>query len=1344
MRHAPEALGNGRFGQKHFDMGAVMVKRGRATFVLVLLMSTLVAVPGGTFRASDARAQTQSPPNFVFVLTDDQRWDTVGRCTGGFDKDDLHAGTDSCMPQLQQLLMRNGTTFKRGYVTTSVCCPSRASILTGQYARHTRVVDNGGYRLFDESSTLATWLDAAGYRTANFGKYMNGYGGLGTPPLHVPPGWDTWRALWDGNSNVGYHNFTLIEKTDGGAPVLNTYTSPSTSHEPCAAGNFYSTDLWCHQALQFMRADTTNPFFLLFSATSPHLPANTARRHNNYYNDLPIDMYPSFNAAPSPNPPSWMSTEPLASGTLAMWQREHRNMLSVNLAVDDTIGYLYRELEADGRLDNTVFIFMSDNGFARGEHRYDNKGCAYEECHLVPFVISCPTGVCPGAQADTVDETNFVTNIDLAPTIAELAGATPTLVPDGSSLVPLLNGDSSGWRNEFLLEDQGTWGLNQPLGILHRAADGHIYKYVKYLRVATDFELYDLTTDPWELTNLSGDGVHTEIENHLAGRVDSMFTAPEITVTSGPNGTIPSNSATYTWTSDEPAEFFCSIDSEDLEPCGSGTSGSVTYEGVSLMFHIVRIAGTDGDNNSSVPVRRGFWAARDTTPPPAPTFTVTPPNPGPTDGAFEFTAEAGATLSCSLDGAAATTCTSPFTFTGLEGGDHSLSVTAADAAGNTSAPATYAWSVEVGVPDPPTITERPGTVSSTETTFAFEHANNVRFECSLDAAVFADCTSPTTYTGLSEGPHDFAVVAVSAGGRSDPTTASWQVVDTTAPVPPTFIDTPGDVSGVDVTFDFGHDEPGVTFTCSLDDAAFTPCESPVSHTVAGGPHTFSVVATDAAGNASLPATHGWDVDTTPPDAPTFTSTPGPTSDASVGFSFTSEPDASFECALDGSEFAGCVSPKNYTALSLSDHVFEVRAIDAVGNTGPSALHAWTVEDLTPVAPPVITVFPTDPSRGSATFEFRHDAPGTTFRCALDAGSLADCSSPATFTDLAEGQRTFSVVAVDGTGRVSDPATFTWTVDVTAPAAPSLTFTSLAANDSSVRLDFGSDDAGATFECRLDAAAFAPCTSPREYSGLTGGSHTFEVVAIDAAGNTSDAAQRTWVVTTGDSTPPEVTINGNADALVPQTRTGAAWSGSDDAGIVRYELFRRTGTEGIQEQMALSSPTATNFIFDGDVGATYCFEVLAYDAAGNVGSSGERCRAVPYDDRSAPVVYTAGVTQQSAAGAFESTLTQLTTAGHEATFSFTGRRFGIMARQTPASGIAELRLDGDFVRNIDFYAANQRDRSYVWQQPVPEGAHTITLRWTGTRNAASTGTALHLDGIGAITQGAALAATVQRA
>jgi N-acetylglucosamine-6-sulfatase len=728
-------------------------------------------------------AAADPKPNFVLILTDDQRWDTIGRCLNGFDGSAYNAGSDSCMPFLQSRLVPNGTTFTRGYVTTSQCCPSRASILTGQYARHTGVLNNAGFNNFKDASSIATWLDDAGYRTSLVGKYLNGYGEANTnpptPANYIPPGWDSWHAFW---GIPTYTTYSLVEKEPGVAAVTNSYTGTATAPVPCAPTANYLTDRLCRRALDFMAADTQDPFFLYFAPFSPHAPTTAPSRWNGFYNGVATPQYPNFNVVPTPNTPTWLPPSPLSATTLSNLQSRFRQSLSMNRAVDDAIEQFSLQLEADGRLDNTVFIFMSDNGFAFGEHRHSDKGCAYEECHKVPYVVACPPAVCPGVIEGQVDTQDLALNIDLAPTIAELAGATPTLRVDGRSLVPLLTGQqpNPAWRTRFLLEDQGIEEIVKgPFGILSTESDGHVYKLIGYQKKPNDHELYDLTNDPWELNNLWNVAAYASIQANLNATMNDMKTAPVVTL-SGPSGDITGDVALFSWTASQSSSIECRLDTASYQVCGSGTSGSVLLTGLEPGAHTFDLRGVDPDNNVSATQTKSFNVLdeEDKTPPAAPTFTQTPPNPSGADVTFAFTAEDGATLSCSLDNSDPATCTSPVSYTGLAVGDHTFSVFATDLSGNVGPAAIYNWTVASVFVQPPTITQKPtNPTTSSSATFAFTGGPEaVGFRCSLDAAAFTDCTSPTTYAGLLKGTHTFKVRAVDVNGNeSADTTWTWTI-----------------------------------------------------------------------------------------------------------------------------------------------------------------------------------------------------------------------------------------------------------------------------------------------------------------------------------------------------------------------------------------------------------------------------------------------------------------------------------------------------------------------------------------------------------------------------------------
>lgn len=464
-----------------------------------------------------AAVSVEGAPNFVVIVTDDQRFDTIGRCTPQIDALDMAAGPDACMPELQEHLAPAGTVFYKGEVTQSLCCPSRASILSGQYST-THGVTNLQGEDFDDTSTLATWLDDVGYRTGMFGKYLNGYG-EGPLAEHIPPGWDTFEAFHGPNGfDDPFTDYPWISWESGdAAPVLSELEDVnSTTEDACAEGNLYSTDYMCWLASEFIAADTTQPFFAYIASAAPHSPNTPADRHVGLFPNVDLAIYPDFDELPSPNPPSYLPTEPLGDRGASRLKTQLRTTLISVLPVDDMIGVLHDQLAADGRLANTVWIFISDNGFARGEHRWGGKKCGYWICHRVPFVVVCPPAVCAGATPGATDHDNYALNIDIAPTIADLAGATPGIPVDGQSLVPILEDPAAPWRTEWFLHE------NDPLlhGIVAVAADGDWYKYVAYSWTA-ETEMYNLTNDAYELANLVGDPAYAAVEAELAARLDA-------------------------------------------------------------------------------------------------------------------------------------------------------------------------------------------------------------------------------------------------------------------------------------------------------------------------------------------------------------------------------------------------------------------------------------------------------------------------------------------------------------------------------------------------------------------------------------------------------------------------------------------------------------------------------------------------------------------------------------------------------------------------------------------------------------------------------------------------------
>ena len=383
--------------------------------------------------------------------------------------------------------------------------------------------------------------------------------------------------------------------------------------------------------------------------------------------------------------------------------------------------------------------------------------------------------------------------------------------------------------------------------------------------------------------------------------------------------------------------------------------------------------------------------------------------------------------------------------------------------------------------------------------------------------------------------------------------------DTTPPETTIASGPSGTVATASASFSFDASESGSTFSCRVDGGAWSSCSSPKDYTgLANGSHTFDVRATDGAGNSDgSPASRTWTVNVPPPDttAPETSIDSGPSGtvasgSASLGFG-SSEAGSTFQCRLDGGAWAACTSPKAYSGLANGSHTFDVRATDGAGNTdGSPASRTWTVNVPPPDTTAPETSIDSGPSgtvaSGSASLGFGSSEAGSTFQCRLDGGAWAACTSPKAYSGLANGSHTFDVRATDGAGNTDgSPASRTWTVNVPPPdtTAPETSIDSGPSGtvaSGSASLGFGSSEAGSTFQCRLDGGAWAACTSPKAYSGLANGSHTFDVRATDGAGNTDGSpASRTWTV----NVPPpvggviRVAAGGDISAAYNQAQAG---------------------------------------------------------------------------------------------------------------------------------------------------------------------------------------------------------------
>ncbi|MFN2616913.1 MAG: sulfatase [Thermoleophilaceae bacterium] len=455
-----------------------------------LLAVLALAIPRGAATAVPA----QPRPNVVVLMTDDQSIHTLG-----------------AMPNVRALLARQGTTFDRSFVSFSLCCPSRATFLTGQYAHNHHVRGNrlpfGGYEKLDKHEWLPVWLQRAGYRTIQLGKFLNGYG-MGNP-YEVPPGWDEWYTSVD-PSTYRYYDYTFNENG-----VLHTYGADG---DPA----FYRTDFEGRRAEQIIDrvAPSNQPFFFTFQFLAPHTAAPVedddpfdqatparAPRHRGRFKDAPLPKPPSYNERDMSDKPRFIRRRRLISPAREASVRAlYQQRLESLEAVDDAVAKVVAALTRAGELENTLILFTSDNGFLLGEHRVPaGKILPYEPSIRVPLIMRGP-GVPRGAH-----RRQLVTNADLAPTILDAAGATPGRRQDGRSLFPLLRDSRLEWGRSLLIE--GGFGGLHPF----EAVRTYRYLYVRYRNRAR--ELYDLRRDPYELRSLHKSRRYAKIRIQLDRRV---------------------------------------------------------------------------------------------------------------------------------------------------------------------------------------------------------------------------------------------------------------------------------------------------------------------------------------------------------------------------------------------------------------------------------------------------------------------------------------------------------------------------------------------------------------------------------------------------------------------------------------------------------------------------------------------------------------------------------------------------------------------------------------------------------------------------------------------------------
>jgi N-acetylglucosamine-6-sulfatase len=440
-------------------------------------------------------AAAQSPPNVLVIETDDQTLESM-----------------RVMDNVNSLIGDQGTSFENSFVNYSLCCPSRATFLTGQYMHNHGVLGNhppdGGFGRFQAlhgENNLAVWLQDAGYYTGMIGKYLNGYAN----DPRVPPGWSDWHAAAGEapGDDLKAYDYTL----NNNGKLVHYGTDPAD----------FKQDVLTGKAVGFVnrRAPQPQPFFLWLTYTAPHVggppnpnpPANCqaaakpAPRHAHAFDSEPLPMPPNFNEADvSDKPADIRRRSRLSADRIADIRRKYRCELESLLSVDEGVKKIVEALRAKRELSRTLLVYTSDNGFFHGEHRIPGgKTKIYEESIRVPLLMRGP-GIPRG-----VNVSDLVINADLAPTIVDVANASPGLLMDGRSLIPVAQQPGIEQGRELLVEQPDLAAIR---------TESHIYAEYS----SGEKELYDLVQDPFELDSRHDDPAYALVQAELAARLHEL------------------------------------------------------------------------------------------------------------------------------------------------------------------------------------------------------------------------------------------------------------------------------------------------------------------------------------------------------------------------------------------------------------------------------------------------------------------------------------------------------------------------------------------------------------------------------------------------------------------------------------------------------------------------------------------------------------------------------------------------------------------------------------------------------------------------------------------------------
>ncbi len=477
------------------------LRRFRPLLVIALLIGTtgFPTVSAGPIAAQAAAAITK--PNVVLIVTDDQTMQSVAKMS--------YLNSQAGMIKFNQAEDNN-----------ALCCPTRCSILQGRWDTHTGVTTNVQGNKCAEQETLPVWLGRSGYHSGLYGKYLNGYPfGRG---LYRPAGWTDWQAAY-GNPQYQQYNWDL--------------NSNGVSKHYGATAADYEVTVLTDKLLSFInvKAAAGKPFFAAFTPSATHTPWKASPSRVGTFAGATVPHDHSYNEADVSDKPAYVRALPLVKDS---WSNQRRRKeYEAAATIDDAIKRIDTTLKSAGVYNRTVLIFTTDNGYSFGNHRWRRKHCEYNECHKMPLFVRYP-----GLNGRT-DSTSLVSSVDLAPTIAELAGATPGIAQDGRSFVPLLFNPAAAWRDAVLQHHPGGDmdgkpgqfdSIPQYFSVKGYTSQG-LFKYVEL--DTGERELYDQAADPYELVNRANQPAYAIAQSQLKTKLTALKQQAGVTAANSPRRT---------------------------------------------------------------------------------------------------------------------------------------------------------------------------------------------------------------------------------------------------------------------------------------------------------------------------------------------------------------------------------------------------------------------------------------------------------------------------------------------------------------------------------------------------------------------------------------------------------------------------------------------------------------------------------------------------------------------------------------------------------------------------------------------------------------------------------------